>query len=88
VLHAIVNEVRAEIEEDEQKRKQRKGHQQEDRNRTNQDVRQDELTTDAPQQIRSRERGEPIDGTNRENDDSEVDGAIERDVGRGGDPDQ
>jgi hypothetical protein len=88
VLHAIVNEVRAEIEEDEEKREQRKSDKQKDRNCTDQDVREDELTTDPPQQTGSCEGGEPIDGNNRENDDREVDGAIERNVGWGGDPDQ
>ncbi len=88
VRDAIVNEVRADVEKHEQKRHERKGDEQEDGDRADQDVGKDELAAHPPEQPGPCERGNPIDRGDGEDDEREVDGAIDRDVLWSGKPHQ
>ena len=86
--HPIVDEVRADIEEHEQKRQQRKGDEQQDGDGADQDIGEDQLAAHPPEQTRARERREAIDRDDGEDDEREVDRAIDRDVARSGKPHQ
>ena len=84
----FVDEIRADVEEDEQKGQQRKSDEQQNGDRADQDIGQDQLAADPPEQTRARKRGDAIDRDDDEDDEREIDRAIDRDVARSGKPHQ
>ena len=76
------HEIRADVEEHQQKTEQREGNEQEKRNGADQNVGQDQLPAHAPQQSGPHEQRELVNGNRREADEREIHHAVD-DLERG-----